>query len=617
MVSVSRRRLDRRRTALGAGLFALCATAAAGADGTCTLYATGFDAFAGPPNLALGPFLVQWCLNGAAVSTTNVCPSGTALKLDAATDDPVLFVHVGDAPCASISISFRYGQFAATNTVLRAGFTNATTIDCTPSTPTVLGTLSTTGGACTQVDFTVPLGGAKGLVLRFDHGQNSNAITIDDLVVSITDCCSSVHSCCETGVQGCSDAAVEQCVCAVDPFCCATAWDAQCVALVESLGCGSCDGGGGGECLTTFATDFGTVYIPGSICSLFPELFESCEGTWPVLTISGQCAASGDPALRFGTGFPHSAAITRCIDLTATIAPALRFRFARDLGTIGPRIDYRIDGGPWFVAWQPASGQGIGTCAEIELDLAPIAGEPNVQFRFTSASSLANGTRFDDIALVSTNVPHDCCTEGTAGCTDSVVEGCTCALDPYCCTTEWDGLCVELATVSCGAGCAGVRFCGASDAGDCRAPQTGPYCADAVCCGSICSFDPFCCEVAWDDTCALEAIAVCDGAICGVGAQGCTGTSPLPGCDDPACCTEVCIPDPVCCLVAWDGPCAAAAASLCGGASGPDLDGDGRVDAADLAILLAAWGTGAADLDGSGVVDAADLAVLLAAWTPV
>jgi murein tripeptide amidase MpaA len=47
-----------------------------------------------------------------------------------------------------------------------------------------------------------------------------------------------------------------------------------------------------------------------------------------------------------------------------------------------------------------------------------------------------------------------------------------------------------------------------------------------------------------------------------------------------------------------------------------DLDGDGIVGAADLGILLGAWGgPGPADLDGSGAVDAGDLAVLLGAWS--
>lgn len=47
-----------------------------------------------------------------------------------------------------------------------------------------------------------------------------------------------------------------------------------------------------------------------------------------------------------------------------------------------------------------------------------------------------------------------------------------------------------------------------------------------------------------------------------------------------------------------------------------DLDNSGSVDAADLAILLGAWGGGGpADFDGNGVVDAADLAQLLGAWS--
>ncbi len=47
-----------------------------------------------------------------------------------------------------------------------------------------------------------------------------------------------------------------------------------------------------------------------------------------------------------------------------------------------------------------------------------------------------------------------------------------------------------------------------------------------------------------------------------------------------------------------------------------DFDSSGDVGSADLAVLLAAWGSGFAtpDLDNSGMVDSADLAILLAAW---
>ena len=48
----------------------------------------------------------------------------------------------------------------------------------------------------------------------------------------------------------------------------------------------------------------------------------------------------------------------------------------------------------------------------------------------------------------------------------------------------------------------------------------------------------------------------------------------------------------------------------------PDLDGNGAVDASDLALLLSAWGAAEspADLDGDGIVGSSDIAVLLSAW---
>ena len=59
------------------------------------------------------------------------------------------------------------------------------------------------------------------------------------------------------------------------------------------------------------------------------------------------------------------------------------------------------------------------------------------------------------------------------------------------------------------------------------------------------------------------------------------------------------------------GGIAGAIACTCTG----DLDGNGTVDAADLAVLLGGWnGAGAGDVDESGATDAADLAILLGAW---
>ncbi len=49
-----------------------------------------------------------------------------------------------------------------------------------------------------------------------------------------------------------------------------------------------------------------------------------------------------------------------------------------------------------------------------------------------------------------------------------------------------------------------------------------------------------------------------------------------------------------------------------------DLNGDGRVDAADIGLLIAAWGPCpgcSADIDGNGLVDSGDLGLLIAAWS--
>ena len=45
-----------------------------------------------------------------------------------------------------------------------------------------------------------------------------------------------------------------------------------------------------------------------------------------------------------------------------------------------------------------------------------------------------------------------------------------------------------------------------------------------------------------------------------------------------------------------------------------DFDGNGIVEGADVAALLASWGGAGGDLDGNGTTDGADVAVLLSAW---
>lgn len=58
----------------------------------------------------------------------------------------------------------------------------------------------------------------------------------DDGGVAGGDCCAA-H-----GTPGCDDAAVEACVCDVDPQCCDAQWSAGCTAILDLYDCGSCGG---------------------------------------------------------------------------------------------------------------------------------------------------------------------------------------------------------------------------------------------------------------------------------------------------------------------------------------------------------------------------------------
>jgi hypothetical protein len=75
-------------------------------------------------------------------------------------------------------------------------------------------------------------------------------------------------------------------------------------------------------------------------------------------------------------------------------------------------------------------------------------------------------------------------------------------------------------------------------------------------------------------------------------------------------------------IASWQGPGVAksvipASALWRGGVDTPaDIDNNGAVNGADLALLLGAWGAagGAADINRDGTVDGADLALILNAW---
>ncbi len=112
---------------------------------------------------------------------------------------------------------------------------------------------------------------------------------------------------------------------------------------------------------------------------------------------------------------------------------------------------------------------------------------------------------------------------GTPGCDDVTCCELICGQDPFCCDVEWDQICADAANEQCSMSACGPRT------GPCEQPNGTPGCDDVECCELICSLDPFCCEVEWDQICADAAIAQCpsvaSGACCLL-PSGCIVTTP-------------------------------------------------------------------------------------------
>ena len=98
--------------------------------------------------------------------------------------------------------------------------------------------------------------------------------------------------------------------------------------------------------------------------------------------------------------------------------------------------------------------------------------------------------------------------------------------------------------------------------GNCSEATKGQAgCRFQSCCEFVCDSDPVCCEVEWDETCAFIAEITCD--YCSAGEGDCLAENDTPGCDDAACCENVCEIDPDCCVNEWDSLCAAHAQNIC------------------------------------------------------
>ena len=88
-----------------------------------------------------------------------------------------------------------------------------------------------------------------------------------------------------------------------------------------------------------------------------------------------------------------------------------------------------------------------------------------------------------------------------------------CARDPYCCTTAWDATCVGEVTSICGLSCSAPPPPTDGGTSTCTHPicaSGGPLVSGCEpCAGTLCAQDPYCCTTAWDGTCVNEVASVC------------------------------------------------------------------------------------------------------------
>ncbi|MBU1240126.1 hypothetical protein KKF84_11280 [Myxococcota bacterium] len=207
-----------------------------------------------------------------------------------------------------------------------------------------------------------------------------------------------------------------------------------------------------------------------------------------------------------------------------------------------------------------------------------------------------------------------CLPHPTPGCTSCNCFEAVCAEDPYCCTGEWDGTCVQrcLATGEVCPDPCGNGLCEPQAGENCRLcpADCAPCdrCGDGICgpfeypegCTEDCGEAPANCT---DDLCVAGEGENCfscpdDCSPCAV--QDPCAESVLPGVGDAVVQNCVCARDPYCCSVRWDSRCVAMATSFCYvECGGPDC-GDGECAGGEDCTLCPV-DCGACGLCGDGV----------------
>lgn len=147
------------------------------------------------------------------------------------------------------------------------------------------------------------------------------------------------------------------------------------------------------------------------------------------------------------------------------------------------------------------------------------------------------------------------------GCSDATCCETVCAIDSFCCDSQWDETCAVIASVECEMPtvCPGTESCFLS--------HTTVGCHETDCCEQVCLLQSSCCEDAWSESCAALALEVCNLPSGCPAAGDCFSSHGTLGCDNGSCCAIVCAHQPACCIQPWDTSCVETALLHCDGES--------------------------------------------------
>ena len=332
---------------------------------------------------------------------------------------------------------------------------------------------------------------------------------------------------------GCGGCSCESCVCGSDTFCCTDAWDSQCVS--ECKACGVTCGGGGdtGGCQTSPAAGCGGCSCEGCVCAQDPYC---CDSSWDTTCVN-ECKGCGTSCGGGGEGGCQESDFPGCggcaCESCVCNADEYCCLFAWDNLCVGQCEDCGSCGTPCVpdCTGKECGSDGCkGTCGACGADESCYDGTCELHCgNFTCEEAMDEDCASCPGDCGECELSNGCAALKQPTCGGCACEACVCEEDAYCCTTGWDAACAQSCLLDCG-GCYEHEGC---------APHEAAGCDGCACEECVCEKNPYCCETAWDEACVVSCQLDC-GETCGVvtceadldctDADPCTvDTCPVPG----------------------------------------------------------------------------------------